>query len=304
MITAAAIDCGTNSIRLLVVRKGAGGVVELARETRLARLGQGVDATGEFHPEALERANAIFEEYAAIIAQHGAERVRLVATSAARDVTNRAVFEANVEERLGIRPDVISGDEEAFLSATGVLSGVTAESPVLVFDIGGGSTELIVIEDGPTIVSAVSLDIGAVRVNERFLKSDPATPDEVAEARAYVGGLLDGTGIDFGQIRTTIGVAGTSTSMAASHLGLQSYQRKAVHRTLLTREDIVRISGRWIRQSVEETLAEPCMHPLRASVLGAGSLIFDEISARVPGGDVMVSESDILDGIALKMLSS
>ncbi|MHA6510263.1 Ppx/GppA phosphatase family protein [Tessaracoccus sp. Y1736] len=303
MTTVAAIDCGTNSIRLLILRKDADGVVvELAREVRLARLGQGVDATGEFHPDALARANVIFEEYAGIMERHQVGEVRFVATSAARDVSNRAEFERNVRDRLGVEVDVISGDEEALLSTTGVLSGVEASTPALVFDIGGGSTELIVVHDGPTIASAVSLDVGSVRVNERLMPSDPATPDEVAAARRHVGSLLDGAGVDFDSLASAIGVAGTVTSVAASVLGLQQYSRQAVHETLLSRADIERTVERWLAQTAAETAAEPCMHPLRAAVLGAGGLILDEISRRVPGGAVLVSETDILDGIALGLL--
>lgn len=303
MTTVAAVDCGTNSIRLLILREGSdGSVVELAREVRLARLGQGVDATGEFHPDALARANAIFEEFAALIAKHGVSEVRFVATSAARDVGNRAQFEANVHARLGVDVDVISGDEEALLSTMGVLSGVRATTPALVFDIGGGSTELIVVHDGPTIASAVSLDIGAVRVKERFMPSDPATAGEIAAARAYIGELLDGAGVDFSGLASAIGVAGTVTSVAASVLGLEEYSRQAVHQTLLSRGDIARTVERWLAQTAERTAAEPCIHPLRAPVLGAGGLILDEISRRLPSGTVLVSETDILDGIALGLL--
>ena len=301
--TVAAVDCGTNSIRLLVLRGTADGVVELAREVRLARLGQGVDATGEFHPDALERASRIFEEFRGIIDGFAADRVRFVATSAARDVSNRAVFEANVRERLGVEVDVISGEEEATLSALGVLSGVEAPTPALVFDIGGGSTELIVIEEGPRIASAISLDIGAVRVKERFLLTDPPTQGEIAEARGYVGYLLGASGVDFGRLAVAVGVAGTVTSVAASALGLQEYSRSAVHETVLARPTIEAISGRWLSQPSARTALEPCMHPLRAAVLGAGTLILDEISARVPGGSVLVSETDILDGIALRLLA-
>ena len=302
MTTVAAVDCGTNSIRLLVLRAESGDVVELAREVRLARLGQGVDATGEFHPDALARADVIFEEFAGIIARHAATEVRFVATSAARDVSNRDAFEALVRGRLGVEVEVISGDEEALLSTGGVLSGVHARTPALVFDIGGGSTELIVVDDGAAIRSAVSLDIGAVRLRERLMPSDPATVDEVAAARAYVGGLLDGAGVDFASLASAIGVAGTVTSVAASVLGLDEYSRQAVHETLLTRDDIDRTVSRWLAQTSAETATEPCMHPLRAAVLGAGGLILDEISRRVPGGAVLVSETDILDGIALGLL--
>ncbi|CAL8976612.1 Exopolyphosphatase 2 [Tessaracoccus sp. O5.2] len=303
MTTVAAVDCGTNSIRLLILRREEdGSITELAREVRLARLGQGVDATGEFHPDALARANVIFEEYAGLIDAEGTDEVRFVATSAARDVSNRAEFERNVRDRLAVAVDVITGDEEARLSTMGVLSGVDAHTPALVFDIGGGSTELIVVEDGAAVRSALSLDIGAVRIRERFLHSDPATADEVAAAREHVGALLDGAGVDFAALKSAIGVAGTVTSVAASVLGLQQYSRQAVHETVLSRADIDRTVSRWLAQTAEQTAAEPCMHPLRAAVLGAGGLILDEISRRVPDGAVRVSETDILDGIALGLL--
>ena len=303
MTTVAAVDCGTNSIRLLILRREQdGSITELAREVRLARLGQGVDATGEFHPDALARANVIFEEYAGLIDAEGTDEVRFVATSAARDVSNRAEFERNVRDRLGVAVDVITGDEEARLSTMGVLSGVDAHTPALVFDIGGGSTELIVVDDGAAVRSALSLDIGAVRIKERFLHSDPATADEVAAAREHVGALLDGAGVDFAALKSAIGVAGTVTSVAASVLGLQQYSRQAVHETVLSRADIDRTVSRWLAQTAEQTATEPCMHPLRAAVLGAGGLILDEISRRVPDGAVLVSETDILDGIALGLL--
>lgn len=303
MTTVAAVDCGTNSIRLLILRREQdGSITELAREVRLARLGQGVDATGEFHPDALARANVIFEEYAGLIDAEGTDEVRFVATSAARDVSNRAEFERNVRDRLAVAVDVITGDEEARLSTMGVLSGVDASTPALVFDIGGGSTELIVVDDGAAVRSALSLDIGAVRIKERFLHSDPATADEVAAAREHVGALLDGAGVDFPALKSAIGVAGTVTSVAASVLGLQQYSRQAVHETVLSRADIDRAVSRWLAQTAEQTATEPCMHPLRAAVLGAGGLILDEISRRVPDGAVLVSETDILDGIALGLL--
>ncbi|GAA4896237.1 Ppx/GppA phosphatase family protein [Tessaracoccus lubricantis] len=303
MTTVAAVDCGTNSIRLLVVRRGADGeLTELTRQTRLARLGQGVDATGEFHPDALERANRIFEEYAELITGAGADRVRFVATSAARDVSNRALFEANVRDRLGVRVDVISGGEEANLSTLGVLSGVSVPTPSLVFDIGGGSTELIVVGRDSQILSAVSLNIGAVRMKERFLQGDPPSEAEVAAARAHIGAQLDGADVSFATLASAVGVAGTVTSFAAAKLHLQEYRREAVHETVLTRDDIEQHLGRWLTQHAAATAEEPCMHPLRAAVIGAGGLILDEISLRVPGGTVLVSETDILDGIALGLL--
>lgn len=302
--TVAAIDCGTNSIRLLVLRQEDDGLVsELTREVRLARLGQGVDATGEFHPDALSRASAIFDEFAAMMRDLGVDRARFVATAAARDVSNRDVFEADVQQRLGLAVDVISGDEEARLSAAGVLSGVVAEAPVLVFDIGGGSTEFVLIDGNRDVVHAVSTQMGAVRVKERFLHDDPPGEDQVSSARAFVLGTIVGTGVDFSQVVTAVGVAGTVTSVAASVLGLQEYSREAVHGTLLDRGQIAAASHRWLTQTAEETAKEPCMHPLRAGVLGAGSLILDEVAAQVPNQRVLVSETDILDGIAHELLA-
>lgn len=300
--TVAAVDCGTNSIRLLVLRDEDGRVQELARETRLARLGQGVDATGEFHPDALQRAFVIFDEYRAIIDANQVDATRVVATSAARDVSNRGVFEAGVRERLGVDVDVISGDEEARLSSTGVLSGVDTTTPALVLDIGGGSTELVVIGESREILHAISLDIGAVRVKERCLHSDPATGEQIEAARAFVAEQLDGAGVEWESLASAIGVAGTVTTLAARKLALVEYQREAIHETELTRDDIVAATEHWLARSADEIATEPCMHPLRAQVIAAGALILEGISERIPGGSVLVSETDILDGIALSVL--
>ncbi|RRD45247.1 Ppx/GppA phosphatase family protein [Tessaracoccus sp. OH4464_COT-324] len=300
MSVVAAVDCGTNSIRLLILRAAGGVVEELAREVRLARLGQGVDATGEFHEDALRRAFAVFDEFSQLIERHGAARVRVVATSAARDVRNRDVFAAGVLARFGVEAEVISGDEEARLSALGVLSGVAAKRPALVIDIGGGSTELVLVDD--VVRRAVSLDVGAVRVSERFLFDDPPTAAQVAEARRFVGGLIDASGIDFASVVSAIGVAGTVTSVAARVLGLREYSRQVVHETRIGRADIIEAATHWLGRTHADIATEPCMHPLRAGVIGAGALILDELSGRIPGGEVLVSECDILDGVALSLV--
>ena len=317
--TVAAVDCGTNSVRLLIMsqpllepREKSEAMQraskrpepkELIREVRLARLGQGVDATGEFHPDALARTFAVLDEYARIIADHGVDETRFVATSAARDVSNRDVFEAGVRARLGVGVDVISGEEEARLSAAGVLSGVSSPRPTLIFDIGGGSTELVVVGEDDQVASAVSLDIGAVRITERFLRTEPPTAEEQEAARAYIGELIDGAGVDFAALASAIGVAGTVTSVAADHLGLREYSREAVHGTALSAETIRAISRRWLGQTADEIAEQPLMHPLRAAVIGGGSMILDEIVTRVPGQQVLVSETDILDGIAHELLA-
>ena len=301
-MTVAAIDCGTNSIRLLVLAGSRDAPQELAREVRLARLGQGVDATREFHPDALARTFAVCDEFAQIIRAHGAGKVRFVATSAARDVTNRQLLIDGVRERLGVEVDVIPGQEEARLSSAGALCAVDVTPPTLILDIGGGSTELVLADGAGTIVHSVSLNVGSVRLRERFLHTDPPTPEEQRASREFVGDLLDGSGIDFAAVASAVGVAGTVTSVAARVLGLEAYSRDAVHGLVLGRDDIRDANSHWLATPVSEIEGEPCMHPLRAGVIGAGTLILDEIAARIPSQKILVSETDILDGIALELL--
>ena len=298
----AAIDCGTNSIRLLVLSGSRKAPVELVREVRLARLGQGVDATGEFHPDALARTFAVCEEYARIIREHGAEKVRFVATSAARDVSNRRLLVDGVRERLGVEVDVIPGQEEARLSSMGALCALDVASPTLVVDIGGGSTELVLVDGAGTILHSVSLNVGAVRLRERFLHTDPPTPGEQKNARGFVGELLDGSGIDFAAVAGAVGVAGTVTSVGARVLGLESYSREAVHGLVLGRGDVDAVTEHWLTTPVGLIEQEPCMQPLRAGVIGAGALILDETISRIPGKKIRISETDILDAIALGLL--
>ena len=299
----AAIDCGTNSIRLLVLSGSREAPVELVREVRLARLGQGVDATGEFHPDALARTFAVCEEYARIIRDHGAEKVRFVATSAARDVSNRRLLVDGVRERLGVGVDVIPGQEEARLSSMGALCALDVASPTLVVDIGGGSTELVLVDGAGKILQSVSLNVGAVRLRERFLHTDPPTPGEQKNARGFVGELLDGSGIDFAAVAGAVGVAGTVTSVGARVLGLESYSREAIHGLVLERGDVKAVTRHWLATPVGLIEQEPCMQPLRAGVIGAGALILDEMISRIPEEIIRISETDILDAIALELLA-
>ena len=298
----AAIDCGTNSIRMLVLSGSRSAPVELAREVRLARLGQGVDATGEFHPDALARTFEVCVEFARIVRGHGAEKVRFVATSAARDVSNRRLLVDGVRERLEVGVDVIPGQEEARLSSLGALCALDVASPTLVVDIGGGSTELVLVDGAGTILQSVSLNVGAVRLRERFLHTDPPTPGEREEARAFVGDLLDGSGIDFAAVADAVGVAGTITSVGARVLGLESYSRAAVHGLVLGRGDVDAVTEHWLTTPVGLIEQEPCMQPLRAGVIGAGALILDETISRIPQEKIRISETDILDAIALELL--
>jgi exopolyphosphatase/guanosine-5'-triphosphate,3'-diphosphate pyrophosphatase len=303
----AVVDCGTNTIRLLISEPGSDGTPrELVRRLELVRLGQGVDATRTFHPDALQRTFAALDTYAAIIAEHAVGRVRFLATSAARDVTNREDFFTGVRERLGVGVDVISGDEEARLSFLGALSGGTPEAgPVLVMDVGGGSTELILGDPDGTIRSARSLDVGSVRIRERFLADDPPTAAQIAAARSHVADLITGSGVDVAAARTWIGVAGTTTSLSALAQRLADYDRAKVHNSTVTPGDLHTLADDLLATPVEALIARsPLLPRLRAEVICAGALICSEVS-RAIGDDVdmTVRETDILDGATLELLS-
>ncbi|MBA8794569.1 exopolyphosphatase/guanosine-5'-triphosphate,3'-diphosphate pyrophosphatase [Friedmanniella endophytica] len=302
----AAIDCGTNSIRLLIAETGPdGGLHELDRRTEIVRLGQGVDATGELHPDALARTFAAVDGYAEAIttAGVGPERIRFVATSATRDVRNRDAFAAGIVRRLGVGPDVISGDTEARLSFRGALTGAPSDAePVLVMDIGGGSTELIVGDREHGVHAAVSLDMGSVRVTERFWTADPPTADDLARATAFVDGLLDRSPVDLNPVRSWIGVAGTATTLAGVALGLPAYDRSLVHGARISRDQLTGLFDRLRVSTADQIRTLPSMHPGRADVITAGTLIATRVAARVDADALLVSESDILDGIALELL--
>jgi len=298
----AAIDCGTNSVRLLVAEVEDGRVTTLDRRLQITRLGQGVDATGRFHPDALDRTLAAFDAFAVRMDALEAGRRRVVATSAARDAANSAEFFSGVLARVGVPAEIITGDEEARLSFTGAVSGIDGlAQPVLLIDIGGGSTELVLGRDGVP-QHARSLDIGSVRVRERFLASDPPSADEVAAATAHIDALLDGSGIAFGSAAAWVGVGGTATSLAALALGLPVYDSARVHGSLIARDDLDALTARLLTMPVAEVLALPTMVPGRADVICAGGLICRRIGARVDL-PLRVSEADILDGIVLGLAS-
>ena len=299
----AAIDCGTNTIRLLIADVADTRLVEVDRQLRYVRLGQDVDRTGEFHPDALARTFAACEEYAAVIAGAGVTRTRFVATSAARDVGNRDLFLTGVADRLGVTVEIIAGAEEAELSFLGAVTGVgdrLTGDPVLVMDIGGGSTELVLGDraSGPT--QAVSLDLGSVRLTERLLRSDPPTAHELQAACDLVDAQIEGCGIDLAAARSFVGVAGTVTTLSAIEQGLTSYDRSRVHGSVVDR-DAVAAWFDWFAGSTAADRAElACLPPQRADVITAGVLIAERIGAFVPA-DLVVSESDILDGVALRL---
>jgi exopolyphosphatase/guanosine-5'-triphosphate,3'-diphosphate pyrophosphatase len=303
MTRVAAVDCGTNTIRLLVadLDPATGTEHELVREMRVVRLGQDVDRTGRIAEEGLDRTFAAIDEYAAIVAAHDVGRVRFCATSAARDADNAAEFAAGVETRLGVPPEVVSGAEEAQLSydgATRGLAGKDLAAPLLVIDIGGGSTELVLGDGHGQVRAARSLDIGSVRLTERHLPTDPPTHDEVDAAASAVATALATSDVPLGEARTVIGVAGTITTVAAGVLGLEEYDREAIDQARLAVADVHALTGRLLAMTVAERKALPYMHPGRADVIGAGALILDEALRRTTVSTLLVSEADILDGIA------
>jgi exopolyphosphatase / guanosine-5'-triphosphate,3'-diphosphate pyrophosphatase len=298
--TVAAVDCGTNTIRLLV-----GTLPDIAvRESRIVRLGQGVDATGRLADEALARTFAALDDYAATIREHGATRVRLCATSAVRDAANGDVFVQGVEERLGVAPDILTGEQEAGLAFDGAVRNLTAPAPepVLVVDIGGGSTELVLGSRDGAVAAAHSMDIGSVRLTERHLHSDPPTGSEVAACVADIEAHLDDAPVPVGDARTLVAVAGSNLTVAAGVLGLPSYDRAAIDQARLATADVAAFVERLVALSVDERRALPYMNPGRADVIGAGALILARVLARAQVATVVASESDILDGIAWSLV--
>lgn len=319
-ITVAGVDCGTNSIRLLISRpaEGADGaaapLADVVREMRVVRLGEGVDATGAFAEAALERTFAAVDEYARLVQRHHAGRVRFVATSASRDVSNRAGFVAGVAERLGVEPEVVSGEEEARLSFSGAVSavdvaGLGAEELILVVDLGGGSTEFVVGTADGAVVDAVSTDMGCVRFTERFLHSDPPSADEMAAAQAAVGEILDDVAarLPLERVARVVGVAGTVTTVTAEALGLEEYDAERIHGTHLPVERFRAAAEALLTASRSQRAERGFLHPGRTDVIGAGSLIWAQLLERVAAvsgvAEAWASEHDILDGIVLSLRS-
>jgi exopolyphosphatase/guanosine-5'-triphosphate,3'-diphosphate pyrophosphatase len=299
----AAVDCGTNSIRLLVadLDPDSGTLSEVDRRMEIVRLGEGVDRTGRLAPAALVRTFAACDHYAEVVRRTGAERVRFVATSASRDVENRDEFVAGVLARLGVEPEVVTGDEEAALSFTGAtreLLGSGLVQPYLVVDIGGGSTELVL--GGRTVEAARSVDVGCVRMTERHLHDDPPTREQVAAARADVEAAvrLAAESVPLQKAATLVGLAGSVTTVAAMALDLPAYDRDRIHHARISAADVHRVADTLLAMSHAERAALPFMHPGRVDVIGAGALVLAVVMEHAPVDSVVVSEHDILDGIA------
>ncbi len=309
IVRVAAIDCGTNSIRLLIADIENGTLTDVVRTMVIVRLGEGVDKTGEFSQAALARTFAAIETFALLISQHQPERVRFVATSASRDVSNRSEFMDGVLSRLGIEPDIISGDEEAELSFLGATADLVNEqeppaAPYLVVDIGGGSTEFVLGTTGPT--AAISTNVGCVRMTERHLISDPATPQEIAAAIADIDAAIDLAyqSVPISQAHSLIGLAGSVTTVAAIALGLSEYDSTAIHGSRISALDIHRITGELLAMTRAQRAKLGPMHEGRIDVIGSGALVLDRIMIRTGLGEVVVSERDILDGIARGLISN
>jgi exopolyphosphatase/guanosine-5'-triphosphate,3'-diphosphate pyrophosphatase len=307
----AGIDCGTNSIRLLIADAIGGRLRDVHREMRIVRLGQGVDATGQFAPEAIARTRAALSDYASLLHEHSVERVRMVATSATRDAANRDEFFAMTSEVLGVAipgavAEVITGVEEAELSFRGAVGELDSDrAPFVVVDLGGGSTEIVL--GTSTVTASHSADIGCVRLTERCLHSDPPTSEEVAAARQVV---RDKLAVAFDAVRvegarTWVGVAGTMTTLSALAHNMTTYDSAAIHLSRVAGSDLLAVCERLIGMTRAQRLALPPMHEGRADVIGGGAIVVEELARelRLRAGidELTVSEHDILDGIVLSI---
>jgi exopolyphosphatase / guanosine-5'-triphosphate,3'-diphosphate pyrophosphatase len=296
----AAIDCGTNSIKILI-----GELPHvLVRESRMVRLGQGVDTTGMLGDDALARTFAAIDEYAALVREYAVTSLRFCATSATRDARNAQVFMDGVRERLGVTPEMLSGDEEAALVFQGAVSHLSEPlvEPVLVIDIGGGSTELVLGGDQPD--TAVSMDIGSVRLHERHLHDDPPSAEQLAACLADVDRHLDECPVPLEDARSVIGTSGTIKTLAAAMLDLPVYDRDAIDGAELGSAETTAYVDRLVAMTVAERRAIPSMHPGRADVIGAGALIWTRVLARSGVERYRVSEADILYGIASSLVET
>jgi len=308
----AGIDCGTNSIRLLIAdadgTADAAGLVDVHREMRVVRLGEGVDRTGRLAPAAIRRTEHALADYAGLIRQTGVERVRMVATSASRDAANAEDFTAMVRQVLGVAPEVITGLAEAELSFVGAITGLpglaSATGPVLVTDIGGGSTELVLGNATGGVRAAHSMDVGCVRMTERHLRDDPPTAAQIKATEADLRAALEQAAVDVpvAEADRFVGVAGTVTTIAAIALRLTSYQPDAIHGSVIGYAEVAEVTERLLGLRHAERARLPVMHPGRADVIGGGALVLRTMMDFLGAAEVIVSEHDILDGIALSLI--
>ncbi len=299
MTRVAAIDCGTNSIRLLIADIDNGNFREVSRTMEIVRLGQGVDKTKSFHPDAIDRTLAAVQLFSAEISKRGATKIRFCATSATRDATNRDLFIDGVESILGIKPEVIPGEEEAALSFIGATKELAlSDGPFLVVDIGGGSTEFVFGTE--KVESAKSVNIGCVRMSERHFTSAPPTPGSIVEAISDIDEAIAvaAKAVPITKAKTLIAVAGTATTVAAAALNLDNYDRYAIHLSRISAEKTLAVAKRF--QGLERSEIENLgyMHTGRVDVIAAGSLVLSQIMLATGAKEFVASESDILDGMA------
>jgi len=313
MARVAAIDCGTNSIRLLVADAtlrddGTAWLRDVHREMKIVRLGQGVDATGRLHPDAIQRTKEALLDYARTMQRKGVERARMVATSATRDASNRDDFFGMTAEILGAPAEVITGDEEAGLSYLGAVADLDPEEgPFLVTDLGGGSTEFV-LGTGTDVEAARSMDIGCVRLTERFIHSDPPKKDEIAEAEAFAREAIKEafSAVPVEKAKTWIGVAGTVTTLSALVQGLEVYNSDVIHLSRITLDNVREITDRILSMTHDERASLGPMHPGRVDVICGGAVVLraiaEELSNRAGIRTLVCSEHDILDGIAFSLV--
>ncbi len=300
-MSVAAIDCGTNAVRLLVADvDDEGRLQEHVRRMEIVRLGEGIDRTGEFSRAALDRTFAVLDEYAATMTDLGVTRARFVATSASRDARNRGVFVDGVRRRLGIEPEVITGIEEAALSFAGAVRGLPAglvQPPALVVDIGGGSTEFVLGTDQPE--HAVSVDVGCVRMTERHLHDDPPTEAQVAATWRDVDAAVATArvSVPFEQAGCLVGLAGSVTTVAAMAMDLPEYDARVLHGSVVSTDEVAAVTARLLEMTKAERAALPFMHPGRVDVIAGGAMVLLAAMRAANQPRVIVSETDILDGI-------
>ncbi|MEZ5179958.1 MAG: Ppx/GppA phosphatase family protein [Acidimicrobiales bacterium] len=313
MTRVASIDIGTNSTRLLVAEPGdvAGTLRTIDRRMTITRLGQDVDRTGRLAPEAIDRTVAALAEYRQVMDDAGvpAGRVRMSATSASRDAANRDDFFARAEAAVGGAPELLSGDDEARLSFAGATSDLDpALGPFLVFDLGGGSTEFVLGTSGPdgAIEGAMSLDVGCVRLTERFFQTDPPAPEDLSAAISYVDTWLDDVVRELPgatEARTVVGLAGTVSTVAAVEQGLATYDRDAIHHFVLTKDAAEDVFRTLATERLADRIHNPGLERARADVIVGGCCALVAIYRRLALDEVLVSEADILDGLALSLLT-
>ena len=304
----AAVDCGTNSIRLLIADVSRDELIDVHRELRIVRLGQGVDGSGRLAPEAIARTGSALQDYADLVRHHGADAVRMVATSATRDAANRDEFVAMVMNVLGVPPEVITGEDEAALSFMGAVHSLPDVSGrVVVADIGGGSTELIAgPADGSAPLQAHSMDVGCVRMTERHLRADPPSAEQIASTVSDIRVALDRAARDVSlhEPAALIGVAGTVTTVAALAMGLDRYDPGRIHGATVEAAAVDAITTMLLAMTHDERAVLPVMHTGRIDVIAGGALILRTLMETMGASEVVASEHDILDGLALRLAAS